>query len=231
MAKYKSITFSNIRGSIGGLTFSANSSGSMLRQSNIPRDPKTPIQTESRNIFQQVAQNWRSLTSAEQATWKTLALLLPQLDKVGNTVYLTAFQLFQKHNLILMLHGFPGIVDTPDIALNTFPSLTGWNCNIVTTFGLQDIKLNITAPLSASQIGVIETTGVVSNGINYPKSFKTITQINNTFVSGASIKEAYLIKFGAMVDSGQKVFFRFSIFETVGGFASSKVISSAIGTA
>ncbi len=52
-----------------------------------------------------VSQAWRGLTSGQRAAWQSKASTIPQINKFGNSVYLSGFQFFNKRNLALLCNG------------------------------------------------------------------------------------------------------------------------------
>lgn len=111
---------SELRGSIGGTTFSRNSSGAYARNRTKPVNPNTTKQSNMRALFATIAQSWRTLTNSQRITWNSLAPTFPRVNRLGQTVPLTGFQLFQKCNTnnIVCGHAFVNViesVDTPNI--------------------------------------------------------------------------------------------------------------------
>ena len=108
----------DIRGSIGGNVFSRNSSGAYIRNRTKPVNPNTTKQNMVRVLFSTVAQHWRNLSEGDRLTWITLAPTFERLNRLGQSIPLTGFQLFQKCNANLKSCGHAivnviGDVNTP----------------------------------------------------------------------------------------------------------------------
>jgi hypothetical protein len=95
----------DIRGSIGGVTFSRNGSGAFVRNKVQPIDPNTPGQGRSRARFGTLSSSWRALTPAQRDSWIAAAPNYPYQNPVGDTIFLTGSQLFQSVNSVYI---FPG---------------------------------------------------------------------------------------------------------------------------
>ena len=229
MAKYTSSLVNDMRGKLGGIVGSANASGNFLRKSNMPIDPRKPVQTQKRWLVQYVSQNWRTITTVQQAQWKALGLLLPKVNSLGKTYYMTGFQTFMFCNLNLITNGYPVRTFPLDVSGNNFPDETGWLVDVVTTPGSEQIKINFPNPIRLGEAMIIESTGVVSNGINYPKNFKQIAVLDDTSITPSFIKDPYVAVFGSMPLTGNAVWFRIHFITTSGGFCSSRMISQSIG--
>lgn len=72
MARLSSI-FGELRGSIGGNTFSLNKSGQIIRQRVSPTQPRTQNQTTARSNFARSVQQWASLSAENQSSWRGFA--------------------------------------------------------------------------------------------------------------------------------------------------------------
>lgn len=99
MAKVKfGVIVTGIRGTVGGMTFSANASGSHARIWTRSSNPRSTLQQTARNRLATNALSWRSVSPTDQATWAAYAAANPQTDVFGNTYYWTAFQAYVKIN-------------------------------------------------------------------------------------------------------------------------------------
>lgn len=227
--KYTSSLVNDARGKLGGIVGSKNTSGNFLRRSNVPCDPKTPIQTRTRYLMAMIAQQWRSNARISYSSWKALAIQLPRVNKLGKPYTMSAFQCFMFLNLGLVNQGLAMVLIPPDIALNQFPNILSAYFNIVCTPGNEDIKFNVSAVLPSNCIWILESTGPVSPGVSYPKNFKYFGSLPNSFITGDSVLNLYIAKFGNIPLTGQLVYFRVRVMNAVAGFVSTNVQSYAIG--
>lgn len=230
MAKYVGLLTSDMRGKTGGITWSHNASGNFARRTTIPRDPKTPIQTRYREKLSYLSQTWRAFSPQVQSNWVTLASQYPLINSLKKTYYLTGFQMYMCLGLRLITNGFTLFDYVPVIGNNTFPDIADIAINIDTTPGTEDILLSFTATLPTNKVIMLESTTVVSHGVTSPKGFRHFGYVDHTFVSGASIMNQYLAKFTIMPSTGDVVWFRAFVMDSVEGWVSPRVKFSAVGT-
>ena len=87
---------SGIRGTIGGITYSANKAGPYIRSRGIPSNPKSLKQGNQRSVLADEAQAWATLTPTQQAGWDTLAgnPIMARINSLGDTYELSGFGMF-----------------------------------------------------------------------------------------------------------------------------------------
>ena len=105
MAKGTLLNYSNLRGSIGGVTYSQNASGAYARVRKSPVNRNTQGQQTARNNFATVSGAFRLLTLAERQTFEDMRDFYTTKDGIGNTVRPTASQLFARINGKLLQNG------------------------------------------------------------------------------------------------------------------------------
>jgi hypothetical protein len=105
MAKFVSQVYSEIRGSVNGVTYARNRFGQYARAKASPVQPRTPAQTERRAQLTVLSQRWRTLSEANRAEWRALADELTRSDTLGLTYRLTGLQAYLQINLWRALLG------------------------------------------------------------------------------------------------------------------------------
>jgi hypothetical protein len=85
-----------VRGTAGGLTFSANASGNYCKMWARSPNPRTPYQQTVRGNITRYGALWADLTDAERQDWTDFGLAPPELDydPFGTQIYLTGWQWF-----------------------------------------------------------------------------------------------------------------------------------------
>lgn len=105
-----------ISGSIGGTTFARNRFGSYARQRTNPVNPNTTRQSEVRALMANISQAWNQiLTAAQRSAWDTYAAAVPWLNRIGETAYLTGFNMFVRTNMAAMSSGVAMITNSPTV--------------------------------------------------------------------------------------------------------------------
>jgi len=94
---------SGIRGTLGGVTYSANATGPYVKSWAPPAQPRTVPQATQRGYLSQMPGLWRALSSAQWAAWDTFAALPAQelTNSLGEAYYISGFAWFCKLNLRL----------------------------------------------------------------------------------------------------------------------------------
>lgn len=88
--KVESTIFSEMRGSLGGMTASRNRYGAYVRNRTIPVDPRSALQIDIRNAMADQKAYWREQISAvDKAAWDVYAANTGWLNKLGKSVNLT----------------------------------------------------------------------------------------------------------------------------------------------
>lgn len=83
-----------LSGSVGGVTASHNRYGQYLRNRSVPVNPNTALQQEVRSSFGASAIAWKGLTQEVRDNWQAYATATPTLNRLGETITLSAFAWF-----------------------------------------------------------------------------------------------------------------------------------------
>ena len=93
------IAITELRGSIGGATFSANHAGAYAKAKRTPRNKNTALQNIRRPIFGNLVYRFaNTLTPLQRTGWATYAADTPLLDAFGNTYHMSALNAYIKTN-------------------------------------------------------------------------------------------------------------------------------------
>ena len=89
-----------IRGTVGGLIYSANKAGPYCRAWSRPPNQRTAYQTEQRSILAAAAGAWRDIAAGDRADWDTWAADPDQelTNSLGEAYYISGFLWFVKLN-------------------------------------------------------------------------------------------------------------------------------------
>lgn len=100
-------TVVGIRGTLGGITFSANKAGPYARIWTKGANPRTPTQSVQRGYVSEMPQAWRALTPVQQAAWDTWAALPAQqkTNSLGLGYYISGYAWFVCINTRLRIMG------------------------------------------------------------------------------------------------------------------------------
>ncbi len=107
-------------GSIAGNTHGRNRFGSYIRSRTKPVNPKSARQSLARSRMMYLAEQWREspMDNAKRLAWATYAQGVDWLNKLGEVVKLTGFNMFVRSNAALLRAGGTLVTNgPPDIGL------------------------------------------------------------------------------------------------------------------
>lgn len=108
--------FTQMSGSLGGITAGHNRGGQYLRARTIPTDPASSFQVALRNIFGGLANRWQTvLTAAQRTAWGVYAANVPITGRLGDPINLTGQQMYIRCNTVLEQAGETVVDDGPTV--------------------------------------------------------------------------------------------------------------------
>jgi hypothetical protein len=96
---------SDIRGSIGGTVFSRNGGGAYAKARTKGTDPNTALQQVMRGIMSGMIGAWAALTAAVRADWAVYARQVPFINRLGDAINLSGYNMFVRTKSICELIG------------------------------------------------------------------------------------------------------------------------------
>jgi hypothetical protein len=127
MARFKpSALIAGIRGTVAGVTFSANGSSTYCRQWARPTLSRSNAQSLQRGLLGNFPQAWRALSSAQRAGWDTYAALAAQelTDPFGDAYYASGFNWYVRINTHRVRAGQSPSATAPAAGTPTQPTLS-----------------------------------------------------------------------------------------------------------
>jgi len=199
MAKFVSQVYSEIRGSVNGVTYSRNRFGLYARAKASPVQPRTPAQNERRAQLTVLSQRWRTLPEDNRAEWRALADELTRSDTLGLTYRLTGLQAYLQVNLWRALLGIAP-QDDPPAQLDAPNPVSIQGISYDTDQNILNIQFT---PSPYRGALAIWATAPFSRGINFvaPSRYRVIAvrkpaAFNGTLGSPQNVGAAYIAKFG-----------------------------------
>lgn len=156
---------SGIRGTVGGITYSANKSGPYAKQWAPSTTPNTPTQTIEQGFLGSMPQLWRALTPVQQAAWDTFAALAAQelTNSLGQAYYISGFGWFCKCNVRLLRVGRATIVPVPTQARPAAPTIDDFR---VCVAGTESDLCTCGVATSSSDDGVHDASKAFDNNLS-----------------------------------------------------------------
>lgn len=189
----------DIRGRIGGQTFSRNGSGNYVKNQAAVNNFASPNRTIRRNLVQFFSRQWATIGPFAQSSWNTFAQTVTFTRPGDGSVYsLSGFNCYQKYNQIAALGQYDAannVQDYTGLPLFTLPPGTGvpplslsWIGAPTITTGSPDVidlanslDFGGTAVLPASWLLIIKASPVISPG---RKNFSNNVRFIQTFPGG-----------------------------------------------
>ena len=114
-----------IRGTVGGMIYSANKSGAYVRRWTGPINPRSGPQSIQRGNVGGMAAAWRALTSGQRADWDTYAGEPEQelTNPLGESYYASGWNWYVSCNTNLARVGRAPIEDAPTVAVPAAPTM------------------------------------------------------------------------------------------------------------
>lgn len=207
-----------VSGSVGGVVFSRNRGGNYVRTRVKPSNPSTEYQVAVRNALSTASGDWKDLTDAQRAAWKSWADSNPIRNRLGESIRLQGNAAFVELNARLIMLGTASVA-TPPIVSAPDPLLTLTGSYDV---GAGDFQVAYTAtPLAAGTKLWVSGCLLSSASINFVQN-----RLRHFFTSAAAaaspaaIESAFTARFGTP-QVGNKVVLTASVIDGTNGLMSS----------
>jgi hypothetical protein len=105
--------FTNISGSLGGLTGSRNKGGQYLRARTNGTNPNTTAQQAVRTTFSDANGSWTSLTGAQRSAWNSFASIQSWVNRLGDPIQLSGQQAYVGSYSAMMAAGLTPVTAPP----------------------------------------------------------------------------------------------------------------------
>lgn len=185
--------------------FSDSTNGSYVKMNSYSQNKRTPSQTIQQNKIVLASQAWRTLTNAQKADYAAEVINYPYVNRLGDTVYYTAFQLFQFLNQNNVQNGQPILAAAPAFtALVADVFTVSENPSNVLIFG--------TASGTAGQIATLFVTKQFVSGVTPPASeYKKLISLTLTGGSQSiGIETEYETMFGNLI-IGKNIWYKYKL--------------------
>lgn len=190
---------SGLRGTIGGITFSANGTGPYAKQWSRSVNQKTQVQSVQRSYFSQHKDAWVGLTQAQRDDWVTYAAAPAQelTNSLGEAYFISGFQWFVSLNTRLLAADESLITLAPVSANPTLPATVFFEFDFSAPFFLIDPYM-ATLDITFDNLVVFVSTAPTQSRLAPPSP--QFYMLPTPFVSAPNthffVTDPYLIKFG-----------------------------------
>lgn len=170
--KFKPLIGAELSGSIGGITASHNLGGAYFRSRVVPVNPASPEQALVRQIFGNLAALWtNTVTASQRAGWADYAANVTILDALGESINITALNMYIRSNTPRIQNGLPR-VDAAPVIFNlgdfTAPTIISMTSPSVLSLGFDVTDAWVSEDDAAMLVYGSRNTGVAINFFKGP---------------------------------------------------------------
>jgi len=177
-----------ISGKVGGTTFGHGSNGSYMKNRGSYINKQTTKRKAVNTALASITSQWRTLSDAQRLGWQALSPSFPYVNRIGNTAYLSGFNLFTQFNYNRVLNKTSILSSAPAVSSRTAPAsvsitVVGRAVTVTTSGGSSTAicKVYISAGISAgSQVYLplkrfmsVQTVSTMSSGFNATTLFES----------------------------------------------------------
>ena len=133
MAVFQSSIISDIRGSVGNVTFSRTRQGLVMKSRTTYDGGNSSPQIQQRGSIDQISSVWRMISEAEREAWRSYASCFTDTDRLGRPYTPTGYSVFMSVNRDRFLVG-NGVRNTPP-AMQDLITFSPWTVSSATPPG------------------------------------------------------------------------------------------------
>lgn len=190
---------SGIRGTLGGITYSANGSGPYVKQWAIPVNPGSSKQYRERGYQSRMPALWAALTEGQRDDWRSFAADPAQelTNSLGEAYYASGFNWYCKCNVRLLRTGRATVDDIPTQARPAAPMITDFR---VCVAGSEDDQCVGGTPSGSADYGAGEVYKAFDDNVGtacMTLSGHTTGWIQYTFPVPKNLKRYRIYPYGA----------------------------------
>lgn len=157
-------TVSEVRGKVGGVVYTRNRYGAIMRTFVKPTVSTTEYATNAKARLSAATQAWQGLSASEKLSWGEYAAGNPVMGALGEQQILTGHVAYVGIRTRMALAGVALLTDPP---VGT-PPMPLTSLTLTADIGIGDVEVAFTAtPLGATEQLWLKACAVSSSGINY----------------------------------------------------------------
>jgi len=210
-----------LKGSLGGTTYQSNRNGFSARNKPLPRNPKSRSQSLGRGVIARFSQQWRLLSQPDRDSWDVVAPDWPAVDKFGNPVTLSGFNVFIKANGWIYFCG--GSQVDSGVSPEVLFSPTDFSGTLQVGTGTATIQW-VGGDIPANNFMLLRSSRYMSQGRKYQDSgMRTTAILPPTTASGVSIAGELSGRLGRFPPVNSRVWFDVMVISAIAGNVSARI--------
>ena len=213
-----------LSGKVGNVVFAHNRFGSYVRSLVIPTKPATDKQALQRACFAGASTVWKSLTEAQQLSWKEWAGQNPIINNIGVSQILDGHAAFVQLNARLAASGDAAILEPPIIPAPVAVQADAFTYDL----GTDGVSIALAAALPAGCKMCMYAFVANSPKINFVGTrFRLVDRLTISSSTAVKFGPAVEAVFGALVE-GQTLHLKFAVYDTATGLYSTFQTASGV---
>lgn len=201
MAKYIGLLSSDMRGKVGGVTFSRARGATTLSAKALQSGSQSIWQRNSSQGFVAALPAWRALSAANQLTWTNTAATVVWTNSLGTTWNPTGLQLWTQCYTYAQIFGYP-VPSTAPMSLLLPPPIIALE---LLTGGSGVTAYPVTGAGAATPPYLLAMSRPINAGISYTKSISKIIVEAVYPGNHVGVSASYFQRYGVHLATGMTI--------------------------
>lgn len=216
-----------LRGSTGGNTFTRGKAGAVQRSRVKPAQPQSSFQLDQRSILTELSVAWgQTLTQVQRDGWAIFGQNFPSVNKLGDVISLSGIQAFQGVGARLMASGTAYLAVAP--ANQDVSELQTVTLTLDIGAGSFQLAWTAVGTLDDDKLVVLMTPGISPGITNYASLLRPVLYTAIDPASPTNLEAAFIARFGALPQVGQKIGMRGHFLRSTNGAISSDLSAAGL---
>lgn len=217
---------SEMRGKEGGVVYSRNAYGSYIKTKVSPVNPQTASQQAQRSLMGNLAQLWKTLSSANKSAWDNAGAQATRINRFGDSTVYTGFGLFMRLNRNLTVIGQDPVESAPvppEIPVLTLGATVANAVGPVLTQAFDPVS-----PGADFYLAFYATNNILGGRTFVKNYYRYITVQSNPGSSPSNLYAAWNGVFGSTLVEGATIYVKAKLIDINTGYDGVPDVSSTV---
>lgn len=210
-------TVVGVRGTVGGLTFSANLASPYIKAWSPPINRRSTRQSDSRATFGNFATSWGGLSQSERDDWDDYANDAAQelTNSLGENYFTSGFSWYIKINTQLTLAGRASRDDAPTATRPAAPTIDGQQLKTTASGGISLVNVDNTDPDFGADV-CVKSTYFLTQARGFANFGRQFLRCAQPTAAGALTTTGQIADKYGTISLGSRIFYFVSYQDTQG---------------